>query len=244
MNQTREDAMPQRSSPMHSPAHGYARGIEARQRIIEVAITAFGNLGFDNASTRGIAKLAKVNLGSLRYYFGSKERLYRACAEHIADLWEGRLAEFHQRIQAQVEASDQSREQVLQITRRLVETILDHLVIPRRPYPWVMFLIREQLDPGVAYDILYERLTRRFMALWSGLVGRILGRPADNEVSVLKTFCIVGQLFSFDRNLYTVKRSLGWDELNPRRLTKVKQVLWQQIESGLAGDALPSAHPE
>jgi TetR/AcrR family transcriptional regulator, regulator of cefoperazone and chloramphenicol sensitivity len=224
------------SSPArHLPGHSYARGLEARQRIIDMAIRAFGNLGFDNASTRAIAKLAKVNLGSLRYYFGSKEKLYRACAEHIATYGEDRLEAFTNRIEAMVAESDMSRKRLLEITRVVVETLLEHLVTPHRPSPWVMFLVREQMNPGPGYEIIYQRLTRRFIRLWSTLVGRILGRPANDEVSLLKTFCIMGQLFTFERNLYTVKRTLGWNEINGKRLARMKRVLWQQIEGGLVG---------
>jgi AcrR family transcriptional regulator len=221
------------SLPRHSPGHSYARGLEARQRIIEVAIRAFGNLGFDNASTRAIAKLARVNLGSLRYYFGSKERLYLACAEHIAAYGEERLETFATRFDAMVAASDMSREQLLEIARIATDTMLEGLVAPHSTSPWVMFLFREQMNPGPGYEILYQRLTRRFIQLWSGLVGRILGRAANDEVSLLKTFCIMGQLFTFERNLYTVKRTLDWDKINEKRLAKMKRVLWQQIKGGL-----------
>jgi TetR/AcrR family transcriptional regulator, regulator of cefoperazone and chloramphenicol sensitivity len=221
--------------PKHSPSHSYARGLESRRRIIDVAIKAFGNLGFDNTSTRAIAKLSRVNLGSLRYYFGSKERLYRACAEHIATYGEERLETFSNRIEAMVSTADMSREQLLEIARMAVETVLEHLVAPRRPSPWLMFLVREQMNPGPGYEILYQRLTRRFIELWSELVGRILGTAANNDVTLLKTFCVMGQLFTFERNLYTIRRTLGWDEINGKRLAKMKRVLWQQIEGGLVG---------
>ena len=217
----------------HLPARSYARGIEARRRIIDVAITAFGDLGFDGASTRAIAKLARVKLGSLRYYFGNKEKLYLACAEHIATYGEERLEAFANRIGAMVTGSDGSRERLLDIARMVVETSLEHFLTPQHPSPWVMFLVREQMNPGPGYDIMYQRFTRRFVGLWSGLVGRILGRPANDEVSLLKTFCVMGQLFTFERNLYTVKRTLGWDQINDKRLAKMKRALWQQIEGGL-----------
>ena len=73
--------------PRRSPSEGgYARGQETRLRIIETAIPLFARLGFENTSTREIAAEAGVNPPALQYYFDSKEGLYRACAEHIADL--------------------------------------------------------------------------------------------------------------------------------------------------------------
>jgi TetR/AcrR family transcriptional regulator, regulator of cefoperazone and chloramphenicol sensitivity len=226
--------MSRSSLPRHSPGHSYARGLEARQRIIDVAIGVFGNLGFENASTRSIARRAKVNLGSLRYYFGSKEKLYLACAEHIAVYGEGPLEAFASKIEATVAASDRSRERLLEIMRMAVETLLEHLVTPRRPSPLVMFVVREQMSPGPGYEIIYQRLTRRFIELWAGLVGRIVRRPASDAVSLLKTFCIMGQLFTFERNLHTVKRTLGWNEIDDKRLAVMKRVLWQQVQTGLS----------
>jgi AcrR family transcriptional regulator len=71
--------------PRHPVGNGYAQGKETRLRIIEAAIEVFAARGYEEAATRMIADLAAVNLAALNYYFGSKEALYRACAEHIAD---------------------------------------------------------------------------------------------------------------------------------------------------------------
>src|SRR5581483_5778099 len=73
-------------APRRRPTEGgYARGEETRLRIIATAIPLFGSKGFDAVSTREIAAEAGVNPPALQYYFDSKEGLYRACAEHIAE---------------------------------------------------------------------------------------------------------------------------------------------------------------
>src|SRR5262249_54776144 len=61
------------------------KGEAARERILAVALEAFGRRGFRNATTREIAEAAGVNLPALKYYFGSKEDLYRACAKSVVD---------------------------------------------------------------------------------------------------------------------------------------------------------------
>ncbi len=60
--------------PRRIPESGYPRGEETRKHIVEIALEAFGVLGFEQASTREIASRAEVNLGALTYYFGDKER--------------------------------------------------------------------------------------------------------------------------------------------------------------------------
>jgi AcrR family transcriptional regulator len=44
-------------------------------QILLVAETLFAEKGFDGTSIRNIAKLAKINIAMVSYYFGSKERL-------------------------------------------------------------------------------------------------------------------------------------------------------------------------
>jgi AcrR family transcriptional regulator len=53
-------------------------GHPTRERILDAALDAFSQHGFDGATTRAIAAAASVNLGLLSYYFQGKEDLWRA----------------------------------------------------------------------------------------------------------------------------------------------------------------------
>ncbi|MFP3616373.1 TetR family transcriptional regulator, partial [Paraburkholderia sp. SIMBA_050] len=70
-------------TPRHRPAAegGYQRGEETRAKIIEAALSLFGERGFEGASTRDIAEHAGVNAPALVYYFDNKEGVYQACVE-------------------------------------------------------------------------------------------------------------------------------------------------------------------
>ena len=48
-----------------------------REIILEAALEAFAEKGFDGATTREIATRAGVNHGLIRYYFGGKPKLWR-----------------------------------------------------------------------------------------------------------------------------------------------------------------------
>ncbi|KAA1156488.1 MULTISPECIES: TetR/AcrR family transcriptional regulator [Pseudoalteromonas] len=50
----------------------------ARQSLIDAAKICFSEKGFDNVSTRKIAKEANVDAAMIRYYFGSKAGLFEA----------------------------------------------------------------------------------------------------------------------------------------------------------------------
>ena len=53
-------------------------GVEARERLLGVALRLFVEKGFARTSTRDIAQEAGVNLSAIKYYFGDKAGLYRA----------------------------------------------------------------------------------------------------------------------------------------------------------------------
>ncbi len=55
--------------------------------ILAAAETVFAECGFAGASMARIAALAGLPKANLHYYFGTKERLYRAVLEHILTLW-------------------------------------------------------------------------------------------------------------------------------------------------------------
>jgi len=54
-----------------------------RSRIVEAAVEAFADRGFDAASTRDIARRAGVEQGLLTYHFRNKDALWRAAADRV-----------------------------------------------------------------------------------------------------------------------------------------------------------------
>jgi AcrR family transcriptional regulator len=68
-------ASPRRRPPL--PSH------ETRDRILDAALSIFAQHGFDGTTTRDIAARAGTNLGLLQYYFGGKEKLWRAAVDQV-----------------------------------------------------------------------------------------------------------------------------------------------------------------
>ncbi len=59
------------------------RGVDTRERLVDAALAVFGDVGFEGASTREIARRAGVALAALPYHFTTKEALWRAAADRI-----------------------------------------------------------------------------------------------------------------------------------------------------------------
>ncbi len=65
------------------PSITEGRGAETRARILEAGLEMFSERGFDGTTTRDVAARADVNLGLIKYYFGSKEALWRAAVDRV-----------------------------------------------------------------------------------------------------------------------------------------------------------------
>jgi len=104
-------------------AQARARATRAAQntmaKFLSAAEELFGKHGYEGTTIRAIARKARVNLGTLQHYWGSKRELFR-------DLFEQRfrpLQEEHLRRLREIEArvADGSRPAVLEVLRTLVE---------------------------------------------------------------------------------------------------------------------------
>jgi len=56
-----------------------------REKILVAALDIFADRGFDGAKTREIAERADANLGLIKYYFGTKEELWKAAVDLAFD---------------------------------------------------------------------------------------------------------------------------------------------------------------
>lgn len=61
-------------------------------RIERAATELFGEKGLEGTSVREVARRADVTIGSINYYFRSKEALFRHCADRLVSEFESDLA--------------------------------------------------------------------------------------------------------------------------------------------------------
>ncbi|ANN67003.1 CerR family C-terminal domain-containing protein [Bordetella bronchialis] len=221
---------------------GYARGDETRLRIIEAAIERFGEAGFSGASTRDIAAHAGVNAPALQYYFESKEGLYRACAEHIADSARAAFEPAMRQARAILDGAADA-DALIDAFVALQDAIADRMLqIPCGP-DQRLFFAREQAghEPPIASDILQERLRKPLNDICLALVARITGTSMDDPKTMVRVFTLHGQLVVF----HTAKRGLlsllGWEQIDAARAALVKETVREQTRALLRMWSAPAA---
>ncbi|MEM7437291.1 MAG: TetR/AcrR family transcriptional regulator [Myxococcota bacterium] len=71
------------AEPQPDPKRRSVRSQETRERILQAALKAFSESGFDGASTRQIAALAGESQGLVTYHFSTKENLWKAAVDSL-----------------------------------------------------------------------------------------------------------------------------------------------------------------
>jgi AcrR family transcriptional regulator len=210
----------------HTEGGGYPRGEETRARIVLAALKLFGEYGFEGASTRDIAKNAGVNAPALQYYFDNKEGVYFACVEHIvARVWE-HMSEVIDNAERTViaESGDSA---LLEVFCAIQEKLAEFLVTSRDTQDWRLFMARQQagLGPAAGFQIVYELFSKRVFSVAGAIVGRLLGRPADDDETLIHTTALLGQLTVFQVSRRTALTVLRWETINAKQLAVIKRII-------------------
>lgn len=92
-----------------------------KEQIVNAALLAISESGFDGISTRAIAARAKVSQGLLTYHFKSKELLWRAAADHMF----GQLNQSVDKVLALTESLDATTQRRMLI-REMVQVSATH----------------------------------------------------------------------------------------------------------------------
>lgn len=191
------------------------RGDGTRDKLLSAAIDVFGRHGFDATTTRALAQAAGVNLQAIPYYFGGKQGLYIAAAEHIASLIAARTADVRERIRARLEEAEaqgaaigeeEARVLLTDIVRRMAA-----LFIGQESEPWVRFMIREQMAPTEAFQRVYGHVMKPMLGLAGVLVGILLGESARSEHVRLRALSLLGSVLVFRVAHALVMTHLGWE---------------------------------
>lgn len=218
----------------HSPHHPprlYQRGLEVRNRMIQVALDVFGTRGYEGATTRMLAEQAGVSLPALPYYFGSKEGLYRAVAEHVADRLRDQMAPAISRAEAALAHSDLTVDEAVGVLIDVLAVYAGCIFSTDRPPGLTRFISRELVEPTAAFEILYQGFTRNVALVCTRLIARATGRTPDDAETRLRAVTILGQLLVFRMAEGAACRFLGWNEIADGQRAAISAMVRRQTEA-------------
>jgi len=203
-----------------------SRGDQTREALIGAALRVFGHSGYDAASTRAIALEAGVNQALIGYHFGGKKGLYLGVFEHIVEQMQLHMAPIAKEVAEGLATAPSSDSERRALAIELLLLILDGfntMAQQHAPEGWVRLILREQQDPGEAFDLLYDNILSRIIGLVTKLVAMGSGLEENSEACRMRALMVFGQVLVFHTARGTALRHIGWDALTLDKLDALKQ---------------------
>lgn len=212
----------------HAGDSGYSKSDETRSRIIRAALKMFGEHGFEGASTRDIATEAGVNPPALQYYFNNKEGVYIACVEHIIKIVQDKLDDVLSAGQQAIDAQCDDEtliEAFCSIQKRFIEMILN---TPGSEGSR-QFMYREQagLAPKLGNNLFYQGMSKPILSVTAAIVGRLLGKPANDDETIFRTIAVSGITEVFNNIHSSTAGHHGWGPLTNEQARLIDQIVQQ-----------------
>jgi len=218
-----------------------APDLGARARLLDAAAEIFGTYNLEGATTRQLAERAGVNQAAIPYYFGGKEGLYLATIEHFFSVHAPQIGTVVAEIESRLTAKNIARGEALDLLKTLLGTMLEVLLRQQTNRSFGRIIIREQMQPTKAFDLIYERVIRHVHHTISALLAILLEREPDDRSVIFRAQMIVGQILVFLAGRETIKRRLNLTGYTDEEFAEIKSALHEQLDLlkpiGLASEA-------
>jgi AcrR family transcriptional regulator len=195
----------------------------------------FGEKSVDGTTIREIAAAAGQNVASISYHFGSKEELYHAVIEGVAGEIRGRTGSVFDEVQAKRSSGGLAPADALELIKRLVRAVYLRAMSRDDSLAFGRLVVREQMKPTPAFDILYKNCLRQMHEGLCFLVGTVIGSDPQSPETIIRAHALLGQLFGFFMARETIRRRLGWTTLEGDNAETVAKILDEHVEILLRG---------
>jgi TetR/AcrR family transcriptional regulator, regulator of cefoperazone and chloramphenicol sensitivity len=202
------------------------RGDLTREKLLTASIDAFGRNGFDGATTRMLTDAAGVNQQAIPYYFGSKEGLYVATAEFIAQQIGVHVSPMREKVRGRLLEADEGGSRISEAEARalltqIIETVAA-LFVSKQSEPWARFIIREQMYPTEAFRRIYDSIMSPMFDVVGRLVAILLRDDPSSEHIRLRTLSLFGSVLVFRMAHAAVMAKLAWSSIGPAQLSTIQ----------------------
>ncbi|HWQ91245.1 MAG TPA: transcriptional regulator CecR [Clostridia bacterium] len=211
------------------------KGDRARVRLLAAALRVFADKGLRGASVREIAREAGQNVAAIAYYFGSKEKLYRALMEGLAREVHIRVGDVVEEIQALRERGNGTPADGVRLFQAFLRTVYLRLLSRSEAVEFGRLVVPEQLAPTAGFEILYDQAFRQLHEALCFTVGLAIGLDPRDKETIVRTHMLMGQVYFFAMTREAILRRLHWKDLEGQKAEWVAGLLAEHTELLLTG---------
>lgn len=203
-----------------------------QEHLLEAAVDVFGRHGFEAATTRLIARKAGVNIAAIPYYYSGKEGLYHAAVAYIVTKIETQVAAILEEIRNQSFTGVASREEDIALFERLLGKIINFMIGSPQGPRVARIILREQLYPSSAYEIIFNRFLAPVLDSIAILVKAITGE-SSTRTAKLRAMAIIGQIMAFRVGRETMVRALDLEGYSEKEMMEIRRIILEQTRGAM-----------
>lgn len=209
--------------------------MKSRERLLEAAVDVFGKHGFEAATTRMIAKTAGVNIAAIPYYFNGKDGLYQAAVTYIVEKIEAQAGPTLKNMTELASRKHLSRKAAMEALETLLETVINFMVGSSEAPRVARMILREQLDPSSAYDIIYTRVMNKIIKSIA-LFLTVIHKDLSIRTARLKAMAIMGQVLAFRVARETVVRMVGVEGYSRKETDEIRGIILEHTRRAVKSE--------
>ncbi len=198
-----------------------------RARLLEAGVEVFARHTYESASVREIATQAGVTVAMVGYHFKGKEGLYLAVIEHIAVRGLELIGPAQIKAREILARSPPDRSALVTAISNVVRALLQ-AHSEDGSLDWARILLREQLNPSHAVDILHDRLTQPYMTVLAELLAALDGRAPERR-DMIRAFSLLGQAIVFRNARHASIKLLGGEAKNQDDYDEMMRLVERQL---------------
>lgn len=197
-----------------------------KEKLLQTATELFAKHGIDGVSTRDLVKASGVNLCSINYYFGTKQKLYETILDDV-------IEKIVSLVMTRQIPLQQKGLPALDEFKAFVCNMLDLFCSDTISSLQSELLIKEIINPTNAYNKLYLQVIGPIHKRLTDLVMRITG--ISEHEAVIQTHCIMGQVVMFKVHKESFLRRFNAKDYTPELVTEIKNQVLKNCEIILMG---------
>jgi AcrR family transcriptional regulator len=162
-----------------------------RRRLIDVGTRQFAAHGYKHVTIRAICEEARANVAAVNYHFRDKMGLYCEVLDSAFAIARDTTA------RAMREGEGQSAEGKL---RTYIRVHSEGILASSGPSALQQLINREMQEPTAGLNRVIDRMLRPRFEYLFGVIGDLLGRPANDKEVMLCALSVHGLILMFRKN--------------------------------------------
>jgi AcrR family transcriptional regulator len=195
-----------------------------------VAIRVFAARGFEGARTRDIAEAARTNLISIAYYFGNKQGLYYAAAQHVAARWAAHEGPLVQQARTSMARPGVTHRELVGILCTLLRQFVQLILGDFLPDCYGKFLSQAASGPTREFSLI-DRSLAPLRETLAEAIAALTRESATSSATQVRALSIIGSCICFRRDRPAVLRALRWKQIGAKELKVIEMAIEANIRA-------------